>query len=268
MIEQNFGSKDLYEIIIRANSNMRLGERDIVAGEAVLILKSGELLTVTEKVKPVFARGGYGNQPLIAWEDRQGVTFTLTRGIMSNISFNLLIGAKALTKLNEDVFCVPKIEGPFELNQNKSFILENEPVINEKHKAFCYEYDVNNIQKKVDFSKVGKEIQVIGGDRTKNYVFDYYHQYGGSAIIYQLATERLNALFSMEAKCFYQDENEGVIRTDFFIMPKIRIIGNLNLRYGEKMSPNVESFSIIAMPVIKEGKSIVMEIVHMDSEIE
>ena len=228
MTEQNFGSKDFYEIIIRATSNIKLGERNIEAGEAVLILKSGELLTMTEKVRPVFARGGYGNQPLIAWEDRQGITFTLTRGVMSNISFNLLTGAKALTKLSEDVFCVPKIEGPFELNKDKSFTLENEPVIDEKHKAFCYEYDVNNIQKKADFTKVGKEIQVIDGDRTKNYIFDYYHQYGGSAIIYQLATERLSACFSMEAKCFYQDENEGVIRTDFFIMPKIRITGNLN----------------------------------------
>ena len=61
---------------------------------------------------------------------------------------------------------------------------------------------------------------------------DYYFTYDNNNIIYQLKRERFNNLYFLEATFFMKDENDGLLHSGLLIMPKIRIISNINLKVG------------------------------------
>jgi len=86
----------------------------------------------------------------------------------------------------------------------------------------------------------------------EKYAIDYYYKYGEkedeTALIYCVNKERFNGLFTLEAKFYSQDENEGQRYTNVLFMPKVRIVSNINLRLGERADPTVSTFNIIGIP--------------------
>jgi len=80
------------------------------------------------------------------------------------------------------------------------------------------------------------------------YVVDYYYKYEDEALIYSVEKERFNGLFTLEAKFYSKDENEGINYTNVLYMPKVRIVSNINLRLGERADPTVSTFNIIGLP--------------------
>jgi len=79
-------------------------------------------------------------------------------------------------------------------------------------------------------------------------VIDYYYQYEDEALIYSVKKDRFNNLFTLEAKFYSKDENEGQNYTNVLYMPKVRIVSNINLRLGERADPTVSTFNIIGLP--------------------
>ena len=61
MMDQRFGHKELYEVVLRAKQPMQFGKRYIEAQEPVLYFDNVNMSLLTEQNRPVFARGGFGN---------------------------------------------------------------------------------------------------------------------------------------------------------------------------------------------------------------
>ena len=95
-MDQYFGIKELYNVVLKATDNIRLGKRQLEKGEPVTYFEHTQIATLNETVKPIAARGGRRNDPLVIWEDRQDVSFTLTCGVLSDIGFALLTNAKIM----------------------------------------------------------------------------------------------------------------------------------------------------------------------------
>lgn len=291
MQDEYFGRKELYEVVLKAKNPMRFGARELEAAEPVLYFEKVQMAVLTEQNRPIFARGGWGNLPQVIWEDRSEVQFSLTEGVMNTAGTGILFSAHVTTEKEEPPLIVPKREGPKTLNENSRIYLEHWPVPVEKRKAFIYEYARNAIQKKVYGKRItgitnpfdsahdkpcievynDKDLQDLANpDLDKEYIIDYYYEYGGEALIYTVQKERFNGLFTLEGKFYSKDENDGIDYTNVIYMPKVRVMSDINLRLGERADPTVSNFNIIGLPETQSGnkQGLIMEITHLDSNID
>ena len=239
------------------------------------------------------ARGGWLNQPRVTWEEKSEVQFQLIEGVMSQISFGLMMDAIITTPEQDKPLLVPKKEGPFDLiprtinNASRyGFYIQENPVMYPEKKVFIFEYTRGREQKKVKgkllkvpdpldnsntlnfISILGDDGQPLTEDNGKQYVVDYYYEYGDKALIYTLAKERFNGLFSLEGKFYAKDENEGTNYTNLLYMPKVRIVSNINLRLGERADPAVSTFNIVGLPEHTGRDSIIVEITRLGTDVD
>lgn len=261
-----FGTKELYEATLRANTSMSFGSRKVEAGEPVMYFEKVNIATLNEQSRPVMARGGWGNMPFVIWDDRSETTFTLSEGVMNSIGMAILTNAIVKEPKNGNVY-LPKKEGPFSLYHGK-YTLERNPA--KEKKIFCFEYANDGIQRKVEnFSIEGTTLTIEGADESKEYLLDYYFLYGEETLLYLIKKERFNGTFSLEGKFYTKDEIDGINSTNVLIMPKVRVVSDINLRLGERADPTVSIFNIIAMPENDEdGRQMLMKIIRLNEDIE
>ena len=77
---------------------MVFGDRVLEAGEPVLYFKNLQIAMLEENIRPIFARGGWGNEPLVIWEDRQETSFSFMNGTVTATSLNLLLNADMIER--------------------------------------------------------------------------------------------------------------------------------------------------------------------------
>ena len=288
MVDQYFGVKELYEVVLRAKVPMQFGSRFLEEGEPVLYFENITMSVLQQKTNAIMARGGWANLPRVIWEDRSEVQFVMQEGVMSSISLGVLLSANVTTQLdNEGPLLINKREGPFEIQEDARIFLEHWPVEYPRRKTFIYEYERDVAQKKI----YGKRIEGLDdgfgverpclelyqdkaleekADINKKYIVDYYYEYGNEALIYTIQKERFNGLFTLEGKFYSKDENEGKNYTNLIYMPKVRVVSDINLRLGERADPTMSVFNIIALPetVSSNKQSLIMEITRLSDDID
>ena len=288
MMDQYFGVKELYEVVLRAKVPMQFGSRFLEEGEPVLYFENITMSVLQQKTNAIMARGGWANLPRVIWEDRSEVQFVMQEGVMSSISLGVLLSANVTTQLdNEGPLLINKREGPFEIQEDARIFLEHWPVEYPRRKTFIYEYERDVAQKKI----YGKRIEGLDdgfgverpclelyqdkaleekADINKKYIVDYYYEYGNEALIYTIQKERFNGLFTLEGKFYSKDENEGKNYTNLIYMPKVRVVSDINLRLGERADPTMSVFNIIALPetVSSNKQSLIMEITRLNEDID
>ena len=288
MMEQNFGHKELSSVVLRAKAPMQFGDRYIEAEEPVLYFDNIQLAQISEQTRPVFARGGFGNMPRVVWNDRSEVQFQMVEGVMSSVGMSILLSSNVMTREENKPLYIHKIEGPLEpthvLGQDEyTYVdIQQEPVPYNIKKTFIFYYDRNSIQEKIYGSRMGWQGQdeyedmcyrlklwkdkkcETPAESGREYVIDYYYQYEDEAQIYSVKQERFNGLFTLEAKFYSKDENEGKNYTNLLYMPKVRIVSSINLRLGERADPTVSTFNIIGLPeTVGDQKNLIMEITRL-----
>lgn len=301
MKDQYFGHKELYEVVLRAKNPIQFGNRYIEADEPVLYFDNIQISTLSEQNSPIMARGGWANMPRVIWEDRSEVQFQLVEGVMSSVGMGILLSANVLSEQDRQPLYIHMKEGPLvayehELTSESEtkvctcVDLKYEPIIYPVKKMFIFDYENNAIQnkiygKKIDNIKDGYQNPVyrielyndknctIPAKNNREYVVDYYYEYGvkenEEALIYCVNKERFNGLFTLEAKFYSKDENEGQNYTNIVYMPKVRIVSNINLRLGERADPTVSTFNIIGLPeTVGDQKNLIMEITRLNGDID
>ena len=269
---------------------MQFGQRYLEKDEPVLYFENISMSMLTEDNRPIMARGGWANLPRVIWEDRSEVQFQLSEGVMSSISMGVLLSADVTHKTSEDPLLVSKREGPFELDDEHCLELEHWPVEYPEKKTFIFQYERDVAQRKMYGTRVhgrhsdpfqpdietpclkiyeDKDLNILA-DINKEYIVDYYYEYGSEALIYTIQKERFNGLFTLEGKFYSKDENEGLNYTNLIYMPKVRVVSDINLRLGERADPTVSVFNIIGLPEQQNnGKnSLILEITRLDSDID
>ena len=294
MQEQYFGHKELYEVVLRAKNPMQFGDRYIEADEPVLYFDNVNMSLLTEQSRPIFARGGWANMPRVIWDDRSEVQFQMIEGVMSSVGMSILLSANVLSggtpekplyinkKEMPQVFVDPELIDEYGNNVTYVYLTHN-PIPYPQKKTFIYEFDRKAIQQKIYGQMT--EIEYDGFDQpiykmllyqdknltktaenNRKYVIDYYYKYEdeAGALIYSVQKERFNGLFTLEAKFYSQDENEGYKYTNVLYMPKVRVVSPINLRLGERADPTVSTFNIIGLPeTVGESKNLIMEITRL-----
>lgn len=219
---------------------------------------------LSESSMPRIARGGWANMPQVIWEDRDEMTFSLSEGVMNDVGMGLLFSAKLLTNASRLVTYVPKREGPFFGSK-----IRLSAVPSAAKPVFCYEYERDCIQQKVNYSLDGCNLTVEDSSYDKEYIVDYYFEYGKESLLYVIEKERFTGTFTLEGKFYTKDENEGLNVTNVLTMPKVRVVSGINLRLGEGANPTTSVFNVIAMPVKTADSSYTLaEIVRLPEDID
>ena len=91
--DQNYGIKELYEVVLKAKTPMMFGSRYIEADEPVLYFENINMAVLSEQSNPIMARGGWSNMPRVIWEDRSEVQFSLKQGVMTSAGMSILLSA-------------------------------------------------------------------------------------------------------------------------------------------------------------------------------
>jgi len=287
MIDQYFGVKELYEVVLKAKVPMQFGSRRLEEGEPVLYFENVSISMLSERNSPIMARGGWSNMPRVIWEDRSEVTFSLTEGVMSSISMGILLSANMTEKQEGTSIAVPMREGPFELDTGGGFYLNHYPILPPQKKVFIYEYERDVGQRKVygtidktRYNPLTGEIEpyiilfddkqkTIEADATKHYMVDYYYEYKDEALIYLIQKERFNGLFTLEGKFYSKDENDGLNYTNLIYMPKVRVVSDINLRLGERADPTTSVFNIVGMPEkTDDSNNLILKITRLNQDID
>lgn len=290
MLDQYFGIKELYEVVLRAKVPMQFGSRYVEAQEPVLYFENVTMSTLSERDAPIMARGGWSNMPRVIWEDRSEVQFTLSEGVMSSISMGILLSANVTENSEEEPLLVHKKEGPMGLDDDHCLKIEHWPVESNIKKTFIFEYTRDVAQKKLYGKRIhgimdpfdpsieipclqiyeDKACEEFPADITKQYLVDYYYPYEDPALIYTIQKERFNGLFTLEGKFYSKDENDGLNYTNLIYMPKVRIVSDINLRLGERANPTMSVFNIIGLPENVGGnkKSMILEITRLGADID
>lgn len=267
MLDQNFGTKELYEVVLRANTPMRFGDRNVEKGEIVLAFDKVNVAILNEQNRIISARGGWGNMPRVIWEDRSEVTFQLTQGVLSSLGFGILTSSKMLHKPQAENLYISKKEIFDFIGSDGTMELEYKPT--DQKPVFCYEYERETIQRKVDCEVNENKIILKNADLSKSYLVDYYFEYGEEALMYLIEKERFTGTFTLEGKFYTKDENDGINITNILTMPKVRVASEINLRLGERADPTISVFSVIAIPEhTLNSNAELFNIVRLDRDID
>ena len=293
---QYFGHKELYSVVLRAKVPMQFGSRYIEAQEPVLYFDNVNMSLLTEQNRPVFARGGWANMPRVIWDERSEVQFQMVEGVMSSVGMGILLSANVLSsEQNNTPLYINMKEGPLECSYENVVQLKHWPILYPTKKTFIFEFARKAIQQKLygkeyisptDLEKLNQgEIEkkdiipriaifkdkncTIPAENNRKYVIDYYYEYRDEALIYSVQKERFNGLFTLEAKFYSKDENDGMNYTNVLYMPKVRIVSNINLRLGERADPTVSTFNIIGLPeTVGDYKNLIMDITRLSEDID
>lgn len=295
MMDQYFGHKELYEVVLRAKTPMQFGDRYIEADEPVLYFNNVNMSLLTEQNSPIFARGGFGNMPRVIWDERSEVQFQMIEGVMSAVGMSILLGANVVSREDNKPLYIHMKEGPLTMSKDNVVTLKHWPVHYPLKKTFIFDYERDAIQQKLygqryiaesDQQKLDNGIITLNdvipriaiftdkncetkAKNNRKYVIDYYYKYEDEALIYSVQKERFNGLFTLEGKFYSKDENEGKNYTNLIYMPKVRIVSNINLRLGERADPTVSTFNIIGLPeTVGESKNLIMEITRLNEDID
>lgn len=287
MQDQYFGHKELYEVVLRAKNSMQFGNRYIEADEPVLYFNNVNMSLLNEQNRPVFARGGWANMPRVIWDERSEVQFQIIEGVMSSVGMSILLSANVLSEQSKQPLYIHMKEGPKQCSFNNILDLKHWPVEYPEKKTFIFDYENDAIQRKIYGQKYRTDNTIeekydyprlaIFSDKNcqnpitngGNFVIDYYYKYEDEALIYSVQKERFNGLFTLEAKFYSKDENEGNNYTNVLYMPKVRIVSDISLRLGERADPTVSTFNIIGLPeTVGDQKNLIMEITRLGQDID
>lgn len=88
-----FGVREICDVVFRAKSKMKLGNRTFYRNEPVIYFDTLRTSTMEGASTTVYAQGGRGYARLIAWDGERTITFTMEDALLSPESFSILSGA-------------------------------------------------------------------------------------------------------------------------------------------------------------------------------
>ena len=261
------GLKELNSVVIKAYSDITIGNKHFSAGEPILYFEKIQVSELNEGTKVVSARGGWGNYPHVVWEDFNGFGFTLSEGVLSTMSLSILTNTGVFQyEAGTNIVKIPRRE-KLEVVGGK-VKAKYQPL---EKKFFCYSLDNSGfIKDKIETYTINNDKTVdVGASYEGEYILiDYYFNYEKSYNKYSIGNKRIDGFLTLEGKAYLKDENEGIDRTFFFEIPKMKITSNLDIVMGEKASPTVSVFNVIGVPIKENNQWVVSRMYLLEDDID
>lgn len=263
---EQFGTKDLYKVAIRATRNMKVGNREVVAGEPLMYLTKAQIFATAQATSYRAARGGQGNLAHIIWETHGDVNFVIQRGTLSPMGMALLTNLNMLDRPGDGTTVLTETEVVEVDDYGKSY-LKHPPVSGMP--IFVYAYTNETIQEKLSNFSVIEDVLDVGVDEANNRVLvDYSYYYGEPLREYILDKDRFNGYVSLEAR-YYTKGESGLEYSNILYVPKVKILSDISLRIGDIVAgPALSTFTIVAMAETINGEQVIMRTLQLNEDVD
>ena len=254
---ENYGTKELYDLRLKATSLIEIGGRKYEAGETILSFDDILIINFDELKNRWSARGGKKNKPRVTWEDTQEITINFMKGTFSKTQFAFLSNSHILKKQVNIPYEITYSEikesnenGQIELRYNpKTLFIYDEN--GEKITPLSVENNLITLQNSYQYAQI-------------DYTFDYIEDYQ----TYQLGVNLINGFLSLEAKMRLKDDQTGHNITGIIKMPKVKLMSDLSMRLGKDAAPMVAQFSLTAYPSEILGDINICDITYLSTDID
>lgn len=254
-----FGFKELYEVIIRTTYPIEVSGKTLEAGEAIAVFDKVQVGNFQEIKSSVTARGGWDNRGLVFWDATREVRINLTQGIFSKSQFALMTAAKLITSSNDQVLTLTKIEKK-ESDENGNIELSNPA----KSPIFVYKVSTGE---RLTYSVVDEthlHIEESYTDCMIDYSYEYTNQYQ-TLVVGQALT---SGFLTLEGKTRVKDDITGQTHTGIIYIPRLKLVSDLSMRLGENAQPIVGRLDATAIPTGDRKNTEVMKVIFLDDDID
>ena len=83
-MDELYGIKELYDVVIKATYNIENNGRVIEPGETILEFDNIQMAGLNDRKSYVAANGGFENREWVTWETMRSIPLTFTQGVLSH----------------------------------------------------------------------------------------------------------------------------------------------------------------------------------------
>ena len=252
-----YGIREICEVVFKAKSKMKVGNRTFYKDEPVIYFDSLKTSTMEGAATTVYAQGGRGNSRLIAWEGERTVTFTMEDALISSLGLAILTGADVIDASEKAV--IQHVTERVEVGANGAIELSNVPYAGSKgdfiyvmkldeagnvsSEPYIYTGTTKNITIKSEGYKADENVPAEGDV----VLVDYYTERKSGAHQIEITPDKFGGNFYVEASTLFRDTN-GVDMPAEFIIPNCKVQSNFTFTMASSGDPSTFTFTLDAFP--------------------
>lgn len=269
------GMKELYDVSLRLNAPLEIGNRKYDINETVLSFSTAEIAQIDESKRNIQATGGYHNSPLVNWEIDKEMRFAITHGVLSPTSWALLSNSKLeepniksvqfseeLQVIEEGEYCYVDLKycpnscecilgaqpnpcfEPLPMGRRPELLLK--PLPSSKTK-WIFVYDIESGKRIREFQIYRNRI--FFEKEVRKVLIDYTFNYEDKTKVIEVGNRLFNGFLRLTGKMSVKDEKSGEVTTVILEMPKIKLSSSLSMRLGKNYeSSTVSDFFFTGYP--------------------
>ena len=259
MAENEFGIKEMYQVVLKATYPIEIGNREIEEGEVIAYFDSIQLANFQEIKSYVTAHGGFDDRAHVWWETTKEVNFVMERGIFSKTQFSLLSNSQ-LININENEPILIQTREEVESNGQGRFEISHSTV----EKVFAYNKETGE---KLECTWVDLTHRQVPTPYT-NLIVDYSYKYENGGSVVNIGQRLIKGYLRLEGRTKIKDDVTGQTHTGIIIIPKLKLMSDLSMRLGENATPVVGQIRAKLFPDGERTDSRVIEMYFLNDDID
>lgn len=261
MDNNNLGMKELYDVVIKATYEMKIGNRTIETGEPILAFDKILMSSFNEFKSHVAARGGWDNRAHVTWDTTKELSLKFAQGTFTQAQFALLSNSKLIESNGQtDCLTLPTTE-EHETDENGRFELKETPL------NYCFfMYNKSTGEKITEFNITGKVIGI--STPYIDVIVHYYYSYNNGGSVIQIGQRLFPGYVKLEGRTRLKEDIDGRTTTGIIVIPKLKLMSDLSMRLGSQANPIVANFDAVGYPVGNRGQERVMEFAFLNDDID
>lgn len=258
-MNNEFSLKELYEVRLKATYPIEIAGRTFEKDETICLFDKIQIFGLKDNKSFISARGGYGNQDWVFWENRDGLELVFSQGVFNIVQFGLLSHSRTILIPQKDYIRIPYRE-IVESDEEGKIRFSQIP---------CGPFFVYNAStgEKLNYTVEDEQTLIIDSPYLE-VLLDYYYDYSGETQKVTLGEELTEGFLRLEGKTRVKDDITGKTRTGIIEIPKLKLMSGLSMRLGKKANPVVADFQGIAVPTGVRGATSVVNIFFLEDDID
>ena len=275
-----YGIREICEVVLKAKSNMKVGNKLFYKHEPVIYFDSLKTSTMEGAATTVYAQGGRGNSRLIAWEGERTVTFTMEDALISTVSLAILSGADVIDAkpgaaiiqhIVEDIpysadglYVSKKPYAPEGSTEHFMYVMALDDNGDPATEPYIYTgaaeettdkgYALTKAAGQTHSPEIGVSIKdgkdEEGKDKYKAPKLvrvDYYTERTSGATQIEITPDKFGGNFYLEASTLFRN-TDGVDMPAEFIIPNCKVQSNFTFTMASSGDPSTFTFTMDAFP--------------------
>lgn len=264
-----FGVREICDVVLRAKSDIKIGNKAFLKDEPVIYFDTAKTSTVEGTATTVYATGGKGNARLIAWEGERAVTFTMEDALISPLGFAILSGAGLIeagvdgAKINYHMtthaVATAKTDG-LEVDLAKEIPASSDILSNDEFKiyGFILAEDGSIATKLTGGTSTGTKVSFalpsgVTEGASVRILIDYYIEAASDATQLEITPDKFAGYYYLEAATLFRRQDNGEDMPAQFIVPNVKIQSAFTFSMASSGDPSTFTFTMDAFPDYIKG---------------